>query len=409
MARGEHPSTTGSWPAHTTERLSWRQSTRGGTRADRMLDHVEAGIPPFIADLDHSPSPGTTTAIERAAAAVATAEAEVVGGLSALGQFLIRTESVASSKIEHEDADALAFARAIAGSRANSSATLMVAASEALTRFVEEAGATGRIDESQILGAHAALFADDPHERRYAGRYRDVQNWIGGSDHSPRNALFVPPAPARVPDLMRDLVDYANRDDLPALVQAAAAHAQFESIHPFTDGNGRIGRALVNAILRRRGLTARSVVPVAGAMLADRDGYFALLDGYRTGDLDAFVHRMAVSVEVAAREARTSAARIDVLPAEWSAMVGARSGSAAQKLIGVLAEHPVFSGDLAARLIGSPAPNTNRAIETLETAGIVREITGRKRDRVWVSVDLLGELDDLQERIAAALPPLAAS
>ena len=106
---------------------------------------------------------------------------------------------------------------------------------------------------------------DDPGESAYAGRLRDMQNWIGGSDHSPRGALYVPPPPETVADYLADLLDYANRDDVPTLVQAAIAHAQFESIHPFTDGNGRIGRALINTVLRRRGATTRVVIPLASA------------------------------------------------------------------------------------------------------------------------------------------------
>ena len=80
---------------------------------------------------------------------------------------------------------------------------------------------------------------------------RTVQNWIGGSDYSPRDALYVPPPPDTVHAYMNDLTEFANRTDIPVLIQAAIAHAQFESIHPFTDGNGRIGRALINTIFRR--------------------------------------------------------------------------------------------------------------------------------------------------------------
>ena len=117
--------------------------------------------------------------------------------------------------------------------------------------------------------------ADDPQERAYAGRPREMQNWIEGSDHSPRNATYVPPPPRTVDDYMDDLLAFANRTDIGVLAQAAIAHAQFESIHPFTDGNGRIGRALINTILRKRGATRRVVVPLASAIVARRESYFA--------------------------------------------------------------------------------------------------------------------------------------
>jgi hypothetical protein len=102
---------------------------------------------------------------------------------------------------------------------------------------------------------------NDPLESAAAGELRTVQNWMGGSGFSPRGALYIPPPAETVPGYMDDVVTFADRSDMPALLQAAIAHAQFESIHPFTDGNGRIGRALINTILRRRGATTRVVVP----------------------------------------------------------------------------------------------------------------------------------------------------
>ncbi|CCQ15682.1 putative uncharacterized protein [Rhodococcus sp. AW25M09] len=122
--------------------------------------------------------------------------------------------------------------------------------------------------------AHQFLMAPDFYTAKDIGALCDVQNWIGGSDYTTSNALYVPPPPDLVPELMDDLLVFANRTDMPIIAQAAIAHAQFESIHPFTDGNGRVGRALISAILRRRGLTRRITVPLALAMLADTTRYF---------------------------------------------------------------------------------------------------------------------------------------
>lgn len=167
-----------------------------------------------------------------------------------------------------------------------------------------------------------------------------MQNWIGGRDHSPRNAVHVPPPPATVARYMNDLVSFANRDDIQTLAQASIAHAQFESIHPFTDGNGRIGRALVNTILRRRGVTTTVVIPVASALVARREWYFDLLGAYRAGDAEPLVR-------------------------------GFTTGAA-------LAAH-----------------------ESLE-AGVLRPLTDRRRNHVWGVASVLDELDDLGARIADA-------
>ncbi|MGX5695306.1 Fic family protein [Agromyces soli] len=390
------------WPSHEKERLPWRQLTRGGTRADRALDHVEASIPPLIARLDFAPGSELATLCESAVVSAVRAE-DATCGMPALGMFLIRTDSVSSSKIEYEDASAEDFARALGGSRANGSAVSMVAAATALSGMVDAAGSRGTISLDDILTAHELLMADDPLDGRYAGRLRSVQNWIGGSDHSPRDAVYVPPAPQRVEPLMHDLIAFVNRDDLPVVVQASIAHAQFESIHPFTDGNGRIGRALINAVLRRRGVTRTSVVPLASALLAQRDAYFAAIDRYRGGAVAPLATMLAESIRLSAEEARVSAARLRALPGEWRSSVPFRSGSAGAKIIDAMLEHPVFGGEEIATAVGAGIANVNLAIGRLESVGFLREITGRKRDRVWLAVDVSGELDDLERRIAARL------
>lgn len=391
-----------SWPAHGVETRPWQQQMRGGTRDDRMLRSVDATIPPFIAELDYAPSLPLTARSEAALLAVARADTDAAGHSAALDRFLIRTESVASSKIERISATAEDFARAIAGNRSNSSAVSMVAASSALHQLVTDVGERRTFAVEDLRSAHRALMQDDPWEASCAGRFRDMQSWIGGSDHSPRGALHVPPAPERVVALMDDLLAYLNRDDVPVLVQAAIAHAQFESIHPFTDGNGRIGRALVSASLRRRGATRHTVIPLASGLLARRDEYFAALTKYRVGDpgplIDLFVH----SVNVAAVESRTSIARIASLPVEWGDEVRPRTGSATATLLALFYDHPVLTADEVERLAGTATTSTYAAIGRLVDVGVIREITGRKRDRVWVAIDLLAELDDLDHRIQTA-------
>ncbi len=364
-----------------------------------MLTSVDATIPPMIARLHFPARVTTVVASEEALLAVAQSDADAEGHSAALSRFMVRTESVASSKIEHISATAADYAKALAGSRANTSATSMVAASEALHRLVTRVGERGAFTLDDLLSAHDALMGGDLFEADYAGRLRDMQNWIGGSDHSPRDALHIPPAPERVPALMDDLVTYLNRDDIPVMVQAAIGHAQFESIHAFTDGNGRIGRALVAAVLRRRGVTRNAVVPLASGLLAVRDDYFAALGDYRRGDPTPVIELFARSAIAAAVCSRESIARIKVMPHEWMAELRPRAGSAVAALIPAFYAHPVMAAAEIEQRSGSSEQQTYRAITRLAEAGIIREITGRKRDRVWAAADLLAELDDLDRRI----------
>jgi Fic family protein len=387
------------WPAHTREAVPWRQANRAGGKADRMLAEVTVAIPPEIAGLAYSPTAGTAEAIAEAAAEVTRTDSGVGERLRSLDRFLIRTESVSSSKIERVEAGADDFVRALAGVRANASATSMVAATEALASLAAAAGESRRIELAALLDAHAALMRDDPMDGRYAGEFRTVQNWIGGSDFSPRDAVHVPPPPALVPRLMADLLEFADRDDLPVIAQAAIVHAQFESIHPFTDGNGRIGRALINAVLRRRGLTSTTVVPIASALVADTAGYFALVNRYRDGHLDDFVTGLARAAVIAAQESRVSAGHLLDLPTEWAERVTFRAGSAGAKLLAALLDQPVLTVDSALAITGHTDAAVYGAMDRLIEADIVREVTGRKRDRIWAASDVVGELDDLNRRI----------
>ncbi len=395
----------GEWPSHGTETLPWRQRARGGTRADRMLDAVDASIPPMIAGSEFVTSTAMIVASEEALLAVAQADTDAEGHTAAMSRFMTRTESVASSKIERITASAVDYAKALAGNRSNSSATSMVAASTALHALVTGVGDRGRFSIDDLLTAHNALMRDDPQEAAYAGRLRDMQNWIGGSDYSPRDALYVPPAPIRVPDLMDDLIRYLNRDDVPVLVQAAIGHAQFESIHAFTDGNGRIGRALISAVLRRRGVTRNAIVPLASGLLARREQYFASLGSYRTGEPSPLIDLFIRSVRAAAMSSRVSIARIKALPGEWMAELRPRAGSAVAALIPAFYDHPVMTAGELEQRSGASYPQTYKAIARLEAAGFIEEITGRKRDRVWVAAELVAELDDLDRRIQAAMSP----
>ncbi|MGO4301453.1 Fic family protein [Leifsonia sp. RAF41] len=383
--------------------MPWRSRSGRGTRADRTLASVDATVPPFIANLDLPSDPGAQVAQERAVRALAELDADSRPGAGAISAFLIRTESIASSKIEHIEASTEDFARALAGGRANASATSMVSAAQAITRMTDDAG-TGTITKESLLAAHRALMADDPADGPYAGRIRDMQNWIGGSDFSPIDAVHVPPVPERIDALLEDLLRYANRDDVPVIAQAAIAHAQFESIHPFTDGNGRIGRALIGAIYRRRGLTATSTPPVASALAADRARYFGLLTQYRRGQAAPIVAELARATQIASEESLVSVRAIQHLPSEWWEQVAPRAGSAVAALLDGLSHHPVFDADSAEDRIRRPPSTVYDALDRLEKAGIIHAITNRTRNKVWAVTAIIDELSALDRRIASRVP-----
>ncbi len=388
------------WPTSTSQTRPWAQKVRSGSREDRMLTSVEVSLPPRIANEPVLIGGALAGYIETAMREIVSLDQGHGGSLEPLGTMLLRTESVASSKIEGVHADIDDYARSLHGSMANASALSMAAATEALGAMINDVGRTTVIDLETMTRAHHALMVDDPYDKDQAGRTRDVQNWIGGSDHSPRAAIYVPPPPETVDAYMADLVQFANRSDMPALAQAAIAHAQFESIHPFTDGNGRIGRALVNAILRRRGATSHVVIPLASSLVAHRDRYFATLDAYRDGDPAPIVSVFARAAHIAASESRVSAARLAGASDEMTQMVGSvRRGSATERLLALLPSTPVLTADDAISAISTSPSSIYESIDRLVEAGVLRPLTDRTRNQVWGATLILDELQDLGLRI----------
>lgn len=391
------------WPAHTHETRSWDQGIRGGTREDRMLTSVTMSLPPLIAEESIVVGGELAADIEAAMREITSLDHGHAENLEPLGTMLLRTESVASSKIERIQADIDDYARALHGSKANASALSMVAATEALGAMIDDVGSTRVITIDTMTTAHRALMAEDPYERDHAGKLRTVQNWIGGSDHSPRGAMYVPPPRDAVEAYMEDLVAFTNRGDMPALAQAAIAHAQFESIHPFTDGNGRIGRALVNTVLRRRGATSNVVVPLASSLVARRDRYFETLNAYRAGDAGLIVASFAFAATIAATESKITAARLAAAPQEMADMVGSvRRGSAVAKLLAVLPSEPVLSAADASGATGVSGSSLYGALDRLTEAGVLRTLMNRSRNQVWGATLILDELEDLGLRIEVA-------
>ncbi|MBX3315026.1 MAG: Fic family protein [Actinobacteria bacterium] len=391
------------WPPHDVEVVPWRQTFRSGTKSDRTLSEVEVAIPPMIAETPLKVSGSLVAEAESAMQEIFALDRAHGDVLAPLGLLLLRTESVASSKIERIEAGLDDYARALHGNRSNPSATSMVAATGALTRLLDVVGGEGAVTSASLTDAHRVLMADDPYEAAQAGRFREVQNWIGGSDHSPRSALYAPPPAGRVVGLMTDLVTFSNRSDLPVLVQGAIAHAQFESIHPFTDGNGRIGRALINAVLRVRRTTTGVVVPIASALVVQRDRYFDDLTAYRDGRAGPIVTSMVRAAGIAAHESRRSATELAEIPDRMRDAVGrVRRGSAVAVLLAALPTHPILSADDASDLTGVVDSSLYSAIGRLEAAGVLRSLTDRKRGQVWGATQILDEIEDLSLRIAAA-------
>lgn len=389
------------WPACTYKNVPWHQQVRAGSKADRMVRSIRVCIPHEIATRTFSLDSDLASRSESAISTISSLDNAYGKTLKSLDRLLIRAESISSSKIENLHATSEEYARALYGNNSNSSAVAMVAGTNALTALITSVGSGKTITESALKIAHRTLMKDVSREQESAGKYRRVQNWIDGSNHSPLGAIFVPPPPENVEGLMEDLLIFANRDDVPVLVQAAVTHAQFETIHPFTDGNGRIGRALVNAILRRRRVTTRVVVPIASFLVANRKAYFDDLNKYRDGHIESLLSRFISAAHIASVEADRTAAILDGLSAIWRKKLGrVRTGSSTSQLLEVLISNPVFSAEELVGVIGKNPTSIYNAISRLHGVEILTPLSDRKRNQIWGVADVLHELEELDRRIA---------
>lgn len=197
---------------------------------------------------------------------------------------------------------------------------------------------------------------------------------------------------------MADLVAFMARDDLAPLVQAAIAHAQFETIHPFPDGNGRVGRALVHSLLRGKHLTRNVTVPVSAGFLTDTDSYFDALSEYRSGNLAPIVQRFAEASFAAISNGRQLVADLRMIRSRWDDVIRARADSTAWRLADLLIRQPIIDSPLAQREIGVSAQNTNVALERLADAGVLNELSGFRRNRMWEAREVLVALDEFAKR-----------
>lgn len=341
--------------------------------------------------------------VSDAEARIVAVNSEAQPALAPLARFLLRTESIASSKVEGMQMDVRSLARAEArielGRTVGTEAVEILANIDAMQLSVEEA-AGGDLSVDQLARVHEALL-ERSSAPTLAGRIRDDQNWIGGNDYNPCGADYVPPPPEAVTSLLEDLVAFSNGDDLPPVVQAALAHAQFELIHPFADGNGRTGRALVQIILRRRGCAPRYVPPISVVLAAEKERYIRGLNLYRGGDVAGWIEIFAAA---AARSADLASSYLDAvrsLQDEWrgrlSDAVAPRSDAAAWQLIDALPGHLVLSAPVAAAVTGRSKPVVDNAIAQLVQARVLVPLTESRRNRSWEADGLLDLLADLEQ------------
>ena len=357
----------------------------------------EAFVPDPITAMPLSLDAGIAGLVSEAENAIRNLNDKARPALAPMARLLLRTESIASSKVEGMQLGvrelARAEARAESGQKASTLAIEVLANVDAMALAVEDAAVAERFGVGEIIAIHQRLM-ERAENRSVAGKIRTRQNWIGGNDYNPCGADFVPPPPAHVSALLDDLCEAINDDRLPPIVQAALVHAQFETIHPFDDGNGRTGRALIHGIRRRRRVAPEYLPPVSVVLAAAKDRYVEGLTAFRGDGIGAWIEHFAVASARAANLARDYVDAVEALMADWRQRLAGspsapRKGAAAWAIIDVLPAHPMITAPVAVAATGRAKAAVYQAIEQLQEAGVVVPLSESRRNQVWEATGLL--------------------
>lgn len=406
----------GSWDQRT-----WTPSERAPNRRDRKSGPYRTYTPD---QLMRSPLLLTPELHRRAAEAEHAVRSlhdqPSPTALESLARLLLRSEAIASSQIEGlqvspQNVALVEFVRDEGLTDSGFSRhALLVANNVVALREATRVARSTPLDLDAVDALHRALLPE--HE---PPGLRTVQNWLGGSSWHPFDAEFVPPGPELVRPLMDDLVAYAGGALHAPLIQAAMVHAQFETIHPYTDGNGRVGRALVHAVLVRRGLLTTATLPISMVLLTLADGYVAALTACRHGPevehdeavapwLQLFLDATEMAVDIA----RSFVTAVEELRGQWAEQVqhvretrGVRAvprrGSATAKLLEQLPQTPVLTARSVQRSLGVSHPAARAALEELAEARVLSPRQVSRGTTGYLADDVFALLTTTERRLAS--------
>lgn len=399
-------------------RRHWTTDFSGPSRSDRRSCDYEAYLPDNLVGRSFTLDGEVAADVAEAEAAIARLNVEAIALIDteALARILLRAEAVASSRIEGLEIGPrrLLHAEAVRGlneAPPDVTATEVLGNIDAMVYGIESINEGGAITVDVLLGIHERLLAGTRLEV-YGGRFRDQQNWIGGSSHNPCSAAFVPPPHEYVENLIADLCSFCNDDSLPTVAQAAIAHAQFETIHPFVDGNGRTGRAVIHLIFRRRGLALRVLPPVSLVLATWSKSYIEALGATRyrgpaTGKeahagANQWIGRFAGACIRAVADSDAFEARAQEIQSAWRERLRSiRKNSATDLLLHVLSGAPVVTVNSAAALIGRTYPAANNAVSQLVEAGVLNQVTIGHRNRAYEAPEVITAFTELERRLAS--------
>ena len=361
---------------------------------------IRAFVPALLQDRELTLDVPTAARTAAAATEVAHAAEALDADYEPLARLLLRSEGVASSYIEGVTAPVVdvVLAEERLGRRGTGAAAWVAGNLAAVSQAVASAEGGAALGVQTLCEWHRTLMTGSPTPERYIGLIRNEQGWIGGT--SPIDAHLVTPPPSELSALLEDLIAYVNRVDVDPVTQAAVSHAQFEIIHPFGDGNGRVGRVLVAWVLTRR-LALLVPPPVSVAIAADVAGYSSGLVLFRLGDHRRWITWFADAVASGGRAQRALIANVEQIKQQWRDRLAAtdrkpRSDAAVFAALDLLPRHLVLTSQILADELQISRKASLATLHRLARVGILteqgtvsRETAGQPAT-LFVSQDLLG-------------------
>lgn len=382
------------------ETATWSPDFARTSRHRRAGGTYRAFIPDPITDFEPQLRSATSALSERAGSAVRdlnTASSDL-RSLEGLARQLLRSEALASSAIEGLRISHRKLAQAeIEGKAGDYKAREVLANTRAMEEAVRKGSAVKDLTLADIKAIHRELAIVPPLDK-IAGKLREEQGWIGGD--SPPDADYVGPPHRYVRELVNDLCRFMNRDDLSPVAQAAIAHAQFELIHPFGDGNGRVGRCLVHALFRRRRISPNYVPPVSLVLGANKDAYIAGLQNFRADKVDRWVIQFARAVETASHNAENFWREVADLQSDWISRADPmRADATARAIIEHLPSYPFITASIGQELTGRSRVAAIDGLDHLSKAGVLTRHRNQRKGDSWEAKELFALLDKFEATV----------
>lgn len=380
------------WPSIAYETRAWERDPEElvlipKSRRRKILPTYEAALPASIATAPVKIPDSLARRIAEVEVTLARFDQAQAAREYALPALLLRSESSSSSQIERLTSSVRNVALAELSDKAPANA-LLIAGNAAAMR--EALGQSGDVSIGSICAIHGTLMKNS-HETL---GLREEQVWIGGSPYSPHGASFVPPHADRVRECLKDLVAFGTREDIPPVAKAAIFHAQFETIHPFTDGNGRTGRTLLHRMLARDEVLLHTMLPMSAGLLHDIDKYMDALSAYHEGAIEPIIECLADALELSVVIGARIASDVDKIIAGWTQANTDRAGSASHRLPSLLVEQPVIDVSYVASHLGITDRAARNLIEVACERGILTKIGNAKRGAFYQAPDLIAVLED---------------